>query len=215
MNIHPKQGQRFGSFVLKSDTGKRHGTVKIWQARCDCGSLFLINSRVVNSGKKKDCGCGIYNQTNGVKVEPTIRRFKYQSQNFGNQKLPLEGRRFGNLSVIADSGQRAKNNGEVLWACDCDCGGKVLCTSSDLVHRGVGDCGCKREARRSNLFALYSEIPKRKTLPVNKEVDVAIQPATIKFEKEKTFSPFILIVAFVSGFSLCLLASIAFVILLK
>jgi len=47
---------------------------------------------------------------------------------------------FGQITVVADSGQRGKN-GDVLWECKCSCGSVVLRRAASL-NPSMKSCGC-------------------------------------------------------------------------
>lgn len=55
-------------------------------------------------------------------------------------KINLVGKRFNRLLVIKESLER--KNGKVTWNCLCDCGNKILVTSSDLTTGNTKSCGC-------------------------------------------------------------------------
>ena len=59
----------------------------------------------------------------------------------------LTGQRFGELTVIRDSGER--QNHKILWLCRCDCGNELKVTTGNL-HQGVStrckSCGHKHAA---------------------------------------------------------------------
>lgn len=56
------------------------------------------------------------------------------------RRIDLLGQRFGRLTVIEETSQRA--NGSILWKCRCDCGNTVLVRSNHLRRGGVLSCGC-------------------------------------------------------------------------
>jgi hypothetical protein len=49
-------GQRFGRLVALRDAGSRRGS-RLWECRCDCGSLFLATGKAMKSGNTLSCGC--------------------------------------------------------------------------------------------------------------------------------------------------------------
>ncbi len=51
------------------------------------------------------------------------------------------GKRFGKLVVIKDDGIRKSN---VVWLCECDCGGTKVATTYHLKSKSVRSCGCLR-----------------------------------------------------------------------
>ena len=60
-------------------------------------------------------------------------------------KTDLIGQRFGQLTVLEDSGER--RNTSVLWRCLCDCGGEILALRHQLTGGAVTDCGCVPKKR--------------------------------------------------------------------
>lgn len=52
----------------------------------------------------------------------------------------FRGKRFGRLTVVADSGKRKGSS--VLWRCRCDCGNEVLAVRHELVCGKTTSCGC-------------------------------------------------------------------------
>ena len=66
-------------------------------------------------------------------------------------KRDLVGQRFGKLTVVEDSGQRAHRS--VVWRCRCDCGGEALVTTGKLTGGVTVDCGCVPRERRPRRVA--------------------------------------------------------------
>lgn len=58
----------------------------------------------------------------------------------------LVGKRFGRLTVVADSGQRTRSNNK-LWYCRCVCGRLTLAPKANLVRGMTQSCGCLRRER--------------------------------------------------------------------
>lgn len=56
-------------------------------------------------------------------------------------KLKLEGKRFGRLIVLKDSGKRTNKN-MVIWECICDCGNTTEVPTSYLTTGDTRSCGC-------------------------------------------------------------------------
>ncbi len=54
--------------------------------------------------------------------------------------VPLLGRRFGKLEVVAEYGRNAKRS--VTWLCLCDCGSSVVRVSNSLLCGKTISCGC-------------------------------------------------------------------------
>lgn len=52
----------------------------------------------------------------------------------------ITGQKFGRLTVLYPSTKK-KNDGTILWVCQCDCGNYLLRSGSDLKRKGGHDCG--------------------------------------------------------------------------
>ena len=59
--------------------------------------------------------------------------------------LDLTGQRFGKLIVIKRTEQR--QNGSVVWECQCDCGNSVMVNSARLRNGQTASCGCLRKEK--------------------------------------------------------------------
>ena len=79
--IRPKIGigYHIGHLTVESDTGERKSGYTVWKCRCDCGGTIHLDTRCLQRGKVRDCGCR-------TKVRP--------GQN------DLTGRRFGRLVCL-------------------------------------------------------------------------------------------------------------------
>jgi hypothetical protein len=92
-----------------------------------------------------------------------------------NRLVPMEGRRFGLLTVQSRDVSRT---GEARWLCSCDCGGRIVATGSNLRRLLTGSCGCLRaETSRSNATKHGHAVPGRET-PEYKAWNSAIQRCT-------------------------------------
>lgn len=114
-------GQRFGKLVILQKSEEKsasHGCV--WLCKCDCGKEVLASTSVLNSGKKKSCGC--------LRTEVNHSRL-----------TDLTGQRFGRLVVIEKT---FGPNHRTLWHCKCDCGGETFTKPSDLTRGVTKSCGC-------------------------------------------------------------------------
>lgn len=57
------------------------------------------------------------------------------------KKIDLVGKNFNYLTVIQETNQR-KQNGSILWLCQCKCGNTTLATSTELKSGHKKSCGC-------------------------------------------------------------------------
>jgi hypothetical protein len=65
--------------------------------------------------------------------------------------LKMNGKQFGRLTVVRLATQRNKD-GKRLWHCRCQCGGKTILTSHDLISGNTTSCGCKRPTPKVSDF---------------------------------------------------------------
>jgi hypothetical protein len=71
----------------------------------------------------------------------------------------IKGLRSGKLVAYKYAGY--SKGGCRVWECDCDCGGKKYCRSSDITYQSVQSCGCLcqytlKEAQ--NIFSKYGHL---------------------------------------------------------
>ena len=116
--------------------------------QCDCGNTVIVSATKLRSGEQRSCG----------------HHCSYYKENFIKD---LTDQRFGFLTVVKDSGQRA--NSCVIWICKCDCGNTCEYSSQTLQKGRALSCGCLKESygehRIAELLTLHN----------------------IPFEKEKSF----------------------------
>ena len=106
--------QRFGKLVAIEPTEQRKNAYTVWLCRCDCGNEVLVPSRALRNGYRTHCGC--------------VPRYE-----------DLTGQRFGKLIVQNFAGRK---KGQVMWHCQCDCGGTVIASSAELKAGDRKSCGC-------------------------------------------------------------------------
>lgn len=111
-------GQRFGRLVAIEPTDRRSGSSVVWRCRCDCGNEHLASAGALKSGNVRSCGC--------------VRRPGVQP-----------GSSFGDLTVLDQV--HSKSSPYTLWLCRCSCGRKVVLRSTDLLSRGMTNCGRAHE----------------------------------------------------------------------
>ena len=109
-------GTTFGKWYVKErDTSKKGRAY--WICECSCGrTVQSIPSGTLTTGSSVMC------------------------RQCASEKS-LVGKTFGRLTVIKDSGERAKN-GNILWECVCDCGKRRLVLGANLLNGQTKSCGC-------------------------------------------------------------------------
>ena len=112
-------GFRVGKLTVESRTEERKNGYTVWRCRCDCGGEILLDTRCLQRGTVRDCGCSTV-------VKPGQR--------------DITGMRFGKLVAIAPVDPAQK--GDVLWHCRCDCGGEIDAPLPQLTSGYRKSCGC-------------------------------------------------------------------------
>ena len=92
----------------------------VWNCTCDCGGAVQLDTRTLQRGTVRDCGC-----------ETKVK---------GGQK-DLTGQRFGRLVCLEPSPHRNKQGG-TQWLCQCDCGKQCLAATHQLLCGYKKSCGC-------------------------------------------------------------------------
>lgn len=114
-------GTRVGKLTVIEATGERKSGYTVWKCRCDCGGEICLDTRCLQRGTVRDCGC--------------------ESRVAPGQK-DVTGRRFGLLTAERPVGVD-KKMGSVIWHCRCDCGGEVDAPLHQLTAGYRVSCGCK------------------------------------------------------------------------
>ncbi len=122
-------GFRVGMLTMTAPTKERKNGYTIWHCQCDCGEERLLDTRALQRGTLRDCGCK-------TKLPPGAN--------------DLTGRRFGKLLVGAPTERR--ESGWVVWRCRCDCGNETVVGQTLLQSGKTKSCGClQNEIIKENL----------------------------------------------------------------
>lgn len=117
-------GNRYGKLVvLERAENNKYGDAR-WLCQCDCGNTTIVKGVSLRNGHTKSCGC---------------RKKENLSQISRNNITDLTGRRFGRLVVLE---QTRNQKDKMRWLCQCDCGSKVLVTTTNLLSGITKSCGC-------------------------------------------------------------------------
>lgn len=112
-------GFRRGKLEVVAATDERKNGYTVWRCRCDCGGEALLDTRCLQRGTVRDCGC-----------ETRLRP---------GQK-DISGMRFGKLTAVEPS--PVQPPGRTMWRCRCDCGGEIDAPLSQLTSGYRKSCGC-------------------------------------------------------------------------
>lgn len=127
-------GKRFGNLVAVclDENRTKIAQKAIWKCVCDCGNTTYSSLSNLKGGISTSCGC---------KRKVTIQ---------AKCKVPMIGKKFGSLTVIAENKEASKkkynNNGFIestipYYDCKCDCGGFVTVAGSALRSGNTTTCG--------------------------------------------------------------------------
>ena len=116
---HIQVGFRVGKLEVAAPTEERKNGYTVWKCCCDCGGEILLDTRCLQRGTVRDCGCSTV-------VKPGQR--------------DITGMRFGKLVAIAPVDPSQK--GDVIWHCRCDCGGEIDAPLPQLRSGYRKSCGC-------------------------------------------------------------------------
>lgn len=113
-------GYRSGKLTVEEKTSRRNHGYVVWKCRCDCGQEIELDTRYMQRGAVRDCGC--------VSCKGPLMR-------------DLSGKRFGRLVCIEKSEQK-NSRGDILWKCQCDCGKECYAIGKHLLAGLKKSCGC-------------------------------------------------------------------------
>lgn len=113
-------GFRIGKLTVVAPTDQRKNGYTIWNCMCDCGGFVDLDTRTLQRGTVRDCGCE-------TKVKPG--------------RKDLTGQRFGRLVCLKPSEERDRQGG-TQWICKCDCGKECLAATHQLLCGYKKSCGC-------------------------------------------------------------------------
>ena len=132
-------GRVFGKLtaIARSNRVNGNGT-RYWLCHCECGQDREILKRNLISGLSKSCG-------------------KCSS-------VGLQGKRFGNYTVIGERAETYKKG--MAWLCKCDCGNERYVTRFNLVKGYSKSCGCTRNRKKTLVEGtLLESIDPNKKIP--------------------------------------------------
>lgn len=115
-----KPGVRVGKLTVIEPSHERKNGYTIWRCRCDCGREVCLDTRCLQRGAVRDCGCETV-------VKPGQR--------------DITGQRFGKLTALYPTEKRG-SGGSLVWHCKCDCGGEIDAPLHQLASGYRKSCGC-------------------------------------------------------------------------
>lgn len=107
--------------------------------QCACGTKFVSLLRSVRHNSTKSCGC----------------LAKHFIANLNVKDITNE--RFGKLVAKYPTG-KVNKSGQRYWYCECDCGGNIERTASELLAGRVLSCGCIRSRGETQIAKILKEL---------------------------------------------------------
>lgn len=98
-----KVGVKVGLLSVAEATDQRKSGYIVWRCRCEYGKEVFLDTRSLQRGTIKDCGCSSV-------VAPRQR--------------DVSGMCFGKLTAVCPTHRRGPK-GSTIWNCRCDCGNEV------------------------------------------------------------------------------------------
>ena len=116
-------GQTFNSLRVDSYSHKNKWNENMWDCTCLlCGNQTCVSTSDLKSGHSKTCGCARMGNMSKASI------------------IDLTNKKYGLLTPKHIVGRN--DNYNMLWYCDCECGGNFVTTAHMLISGGVSSCGC-------------------------------------------------------------------------
>lgn len=118
-------GKKFGNLEVLYRAEKRKDLSSRcirYICKCKCGNIVEVNGNSLRTGHTISCGCSRKNTTT----------------------KDLTGLVVGKLKVLYSIEERKDNR--VQWVCECECGNKIITSSSNLLQNRIKSCGCSKES---------------------------------------------------------------------
>lgn len=132
-------GQRFGRWTVLALTEERtKNRGKIWQCKCDCGTIKNVPAETLKRGESKSCGC--YQKEKAAELCRKTR-------------IDLTGQRFGKLVALFPIYSSDKNM-HTKWTCQCDCGNLCEIDMGNLRQGFSQSCGCTQSKQEEHIIKL-------------------------------------------------------------
>ena len=113
-------GYRIGKLTVAEATDRRKNGYVVWKCCCDCGGEIFLDTRSLQRGAIRDCGCASV---------------------VGPGQRDVSGQKFGRLTAMRPTGERGAG-GNMIWQCRCDCGKEICVDLNQLVSGNKKSCGC-------------------------------------------------------------------------
>lgn len=111
--------------VVKAQKGRHLATA--YRCECQCGKEVTGFKYDLEKGKTKSCGC-----------------LSREAITKGRVHKDITGQNFGKLTVdsFIEIRKDSRGRGRRYWKCNCECGGTIESTASQLTSGKTRSCGC-------------------------------------------------------------------------
>lgn len=125
-------GKKFGRL-----TPKEYVKGGKWICECECGNIIIVDTRNLNSGHTKSCGC--------LQKEKASQN-TYDMSNYEDDNIKVLSRDGSDEQQIA------------MWKCLCKNCGNIFSTRGSSIRAGyTKSCGCVRSENEKNIIKILSD----------------------------------------------------------
>ena len=125
-------GKKFGRL-----TPKEYVKGGKWICECECGNIIIVDTRNLNSGHTKSCGC--------LQKEKASQN-TYDMSNYEDDNIKVLSRDGSDEQQIA------------MWKCLCKNCGNIFSTRGSSIRAGyTKSCGCVHSENEKNIIKILSD----------------------------------------------------------
>ena len=108
-----------------------------WHCKCKCGKEIDVDTRNLNSGHTKSCGC-------------------LQKEKASNNTIDMANYETETIKVLERAG--SDKQGVALWKCKCKLCNNIFITRGSSIRAGyITSCGCIHSLNEQNIINLLTE----------------------------------------------------------
>lgn len=108
-----------------------------WHCKCKCGKEIDVDTRNLNSGHTKSCGC-------------------LKKEKASNNTIDMNNYETKTIKVLERAG--SDEQGTALWRCECKLCGNIFITRGSSIRAGyINSCGCVHSLNEQNITDLLIE----------------------------------------------------------
>ena len=125
-------GKKFGRL-----TPKEYVKGGKWICECECGNIIIVDTRNLNSGHTKSCGC-------------------LQKENASQNTYDMSNYEDDNIKVLSRDGSDEQQI--AMWKCLCKNCGNIFSTRGSSIRAGyTKSCGCIHSENEKNIIKILTD----------------------------------------------------------